>query len=145
MKVDTQPRLRPRVCWVDFRIVVCHTSTGSSFVHYQCGCLWFPEIIFGSCVYLKVTVSDRVTIEKSVGSQLAVPMSLNIRRNSHTRLLFQEIYYFKIFLAYWQNVKRCFPIPVGTIFQFWRNLFSLRIKFVDGFVGYHNFEGFNIQ
>jgi len=32
-----------------------------------------PGIIFGSYSYLKVAVSDRVAIEKSVGSQLAVP------------------------------------------------------------------------
>jgi len=40
--------------------------------------LWFPEIIFGSYGYLKVAVSDRVAIEKSVGPQLAVPMSVLI-------------------------------------------------------------------
>jgi len=44
-----------------------------------------------------------VAIEKSVGSQLAVPMSLDI-----TRQLFQEIYYFKILLAYIRNVKLMF-------------------------------------
>jgi len=45
-------------------------------------------------------VSDRVAIEKSVGSQLAEPMSLDIRRNSYTRLLFQQIYQFKNLVAY---------------------------------------------
>jgi len=44
---------------------------------YQCTCLWFPGIIFGS--------------------QLAVPMSLDIRRNSYTRLLFQEIFVSKFY------------------------------------------------
>jgi len=63
---------------------------------------------FGSYGYLKVTVSDRVAIEKSVGSQLAVSMSLNIRWNNYTRLIFQKIYYFKILLAYWQNVKHVY-------------------------------------
>jgi len=53
-------------------------------------------------------VSDRVAIEKLVRSQLAVPMSLDITRNSYTRLPFQEIYTFKILLAYWQNVKLLF-------------------------------------
>jgi len=73
----------------------------SSFVHFQCTCLWFPGIIFGSYGYLQVTVSDRVAIEKSVGSLLAEPVSLDIRRNSYTRLvLFQEIYCFQILLAY---------------------------------------------
>jgi len=72
----------------------------SSFFRYQCTCLWFSGIIFGSYGYLKVAVSDRVAIEKSVGSQLAMPMSLDIRRNSYARLLFQEIYCFKILLAY---------------------------------------------
>jgi len=61
---------------------------------------WFPEIIFGSYGYVKVAVSNRVAIDKSVGSQLAVPMSLDISRNSYTRLLFKEIYCFKILLAY---------------------------------------------
>jgi len=56
-------------------------------------------IVFGSYGYLQVAVSDRVAIEKSVGSQLAVPMSLDFRRNNYTRLLFQE-YCFKILLAY---------------------------------------------
>jgi len=56
--------------------------------------------IFGSYGYLKVVVSDRVAIGKSVGSQVAVPMSLDIRQNSHTQLLFQEVYCFKILLAY---------------------------------------------
>jgi len=37
--------------------------------------------------YRKVAVSDRVVIEKSVGSQLAVPMSLDIRQNSYAWLL----------------------------------------------------------
>jgi len=47
-------------------------------------------------------------IEKSVGSQLAVVMSLDIRRNNYTRLLFQKNYCFKILLAYWQNMKLLF-------------------------------------
>jgi len=38
-----------------------------------------------------------------------------------------------------------YPNPGGTIIQFWRNPFLLRIKFVDGLVGYHNFGGFNFQ
>jgi len=49
-----------------------------------------------------------MTIEKSVWSQLAVQMSLDIRRNSYTQLLLQEIYCFKILLAYKQNVKLLF-------------------------------------
>jgi len=118
MKVDTQPSL---AYWVDFKILVCHTSPGSSFFHYQCACLWFPGIIFGSYGYLKVIVSDRVAIEMSVGSQLAVPMSLDIRRNSYTRLIFQEIHYFKILLANWQYVKLMFItlIQGEIIIQFW--------------------------
>jgi len=63
---------------------------------------------FGFYGYLIVTVSDRVAIEKSVGSQLAVSMNLDIRRNSYTRLLFKKIYYFKILLAYRTNVKIMF-------------------------------------
>jgi len=60
MKVDTHPS---PAYWVHLKIIVRHTSLGSSFVHYQC-CLWFPGIIFGSYSYLKVAVSDRVAIEK---------------------------------------------------------------------------------
>jgi len=63
---------------------------------------------FGSYGYLKVAVSDRAAIEKWVGSQVAMTMSLDIRQNSYTRLLFQIIYCFKILLAYWQNVKLLF-------------------------------------
>jgi len=51
--------------------------------------------IDGLYSYLKVAVSDRETIEKSVGSQLTVLMSLDIRRNSYIRLLIQEIYCFE--------------------------------------------------
>jgi len=38
-----------------------------------------------------------------------------------------------------------YPNPSGTVIQFWRNPFSLRIKFVDGLVGYRNFGGFKIK
>jgi len=62
--------------------------------------LWdyfFPKIIFGSYGYLKVAVSDRVAIEKSVGSQLAVPISLDIRRNSYTRLYSKKFIVLKFY------------------------------------------------
>jgi len=44
-------------------------------------------IIDGSYGYLKVAVSDRVAIERSVWSQLAVLMSLNIKRKSYGMLI----------------------------------------------------------
>jgi len=56
-----------------------------------------------------------------------VSMSLDIKRNSYTRLLFQEIYCFKIFLLPTKcETSVYYPNTGGTIIQFWRrNHFSL--------------------
>jgi len=84
---------------------------------------WLPEIIFSSYGYPKVAVSDRVAIEKSVGFQLAVPMSLDSIRNNYAQLLFQEVYCFKkltsVLTKFETSVYYC--NPGGTIIQFWRN------------------------
>jgi len=102
------------------RILLCQTSPGSSFVNYQWTYFDCPGLFWLLWLSM-VAVSDRVAI-KSVGSQLTVPISLDIRWNSYTRLLF----------------KKC-------IVSKWRNPFLLRIKFVDGLVGNHNFGGFKVR
>jgi len=95
MKVDIQPR-PSLLSWfknlsvsLQSRVQFCPISVYLFMVSWDYfWLLWLSK------------VSDRVAIEKSVGSQLAVPMSLDFRRNSYTRLLFQENYCFKILLAY---------------------------------------------
>jgi len=46
---------------------------------------WLPANIVGSYCFLKVALRDRMAIEKSYGSQLAMLTSLAIRQNSYTR------------------------------------------------------------
>jgi len=59
-------------------MLLCNNSSGFSFVQLSMYLFSLPGTTFGSYGYLKVAVSDWVAIEKSVGFQLAVPMSLDI-------------------------------------------------------------------
>jgi len=91
--------------WVDLKILSCYTSPGSSFVQLSMYLFWFPEFIFGFYGYLNFEVSDWVAIEKSVDSQLAVPMSLDIRWNSYMVATPRNLLFFKFIIAYWKNLK----------------------------------------
>jgi len=88
MKVDNKPRLS-LLSW--FEISLYHTSTESSFVQLSVHLPWLSGNIFGSYGYLKIAMSDRVAIEKSVGSQLAVPMNLDIRQNQYMAAILRNL------------------------------------------------------
>jgi len=88
MKVDTQPR-PSLLSWFKNlsvshqpRVQFCTLSVYLFMVSWDY--FWLLWLSRGCSEWS----SGHVVIKKSVGSQLAVLMSLDIRRNSYTRLLF---------------------------------------------------------